>query len=668
MPEEVRKVKVPARAERAFSLRGATRAEESGPEIFEWVAATEEPVETWDYWTGTRFLEVLGCTKEECRSSYLDRGAAVLAHHDRDNPMHHVGVIEGYSFKNGEILTKSRFSDLGMGPQIAGEVKSGIRTQGSIGYHVFTYRVISPAEYDAKGRATKLEVRRATDWVFMEQSVVPIAADVRSGPRVGERAAGDFDEADLIVEASVAGAANREGNRMPTEELGGGGTAVDVKAEIKVGVDREKQRTDGLGDLAEKHGVPLKKLREWQKGETTPDQARAEILDNIRAQKDKDGVDHVEGAENLDLSRKERKTYSIRKALLEHATRSECGGVSGLEKAVHKTLLERAEKVAGFNYRGGVMIGLDLRSRDEIEIANEQRAARGERAVLTSNTAGQGAEFVHEQVGEMIEFYRNRVALIAAGARTLTGLSSPVMLMKQTGTATAKWMGQGVGAVPGSNPTTGFLQIAPKTLMAKVEYTRQFLAQSSFGVESWVRDDLAMVNAVEIDRAGFHGTGTNGEPQGIFNTTGVQTETFAGAGTWAHFVSMLGKAAAKNALINSPAFVTNPTEAAALMTILKSSVAGAKYLWDDGTILDARLAGYRALATNQIAATGTGTDQNLVFGDFSQAILAFFGGIEVTADVTTRADEGIIRVITFQMVDFALRHPEAFVKAITLSA
>ena len=49
------------------------------------------------------------------------------------------------------------------------------------------------------------------------------------------------------------------------------------------------------------------------------------------------------------------------------------------------------------------------------------------------------------------------------------------------------------------------------------------------------------------------------------------------------------------------------------------------------------------------------------FGNFSQAILGEWGGLDLIVDETTHSTRGRVRFVMFKTADVAIRHPEAFV-------
>ncbi len=83
-----------------------------------------------------------------------------------------------------------------------------------------------------------------------------------------------------------------------------------------------------------------------------------------------------------------------------------------------------------------------------------------------------------------------------------------------------------------------------------------------------------------------------------------------------------------------------------------------------GADLQGVVNGYRSFVTNQLPKNlGAGTNEHaLLFGDFSQAILGLWDGVEVIVDPYTRAKFGEYVVVARQLYDIAVRQPKGFVK------
>ena len=199
--------------------------------------------------------------------------------------------------------------------------------------------------------------------------------------------------------------------------------------------------------------------------------------------------------------------------------------------------------------------------------------------------------------------------------------------------------------------TVGQVSLAPKTLGAFTDVTRQLLIQSSLDVEGLIRDDLSRALAIAIDKAGLEGTGSSGQPTGILNQTGVnQVTNFAAANpTFAEVVTLETAVAEDNALQGNLSYIMPASMYGALKTTEKAS-GTAQFVVEPGGSIN----GYRGIVSNQATAG------NLYFGNFDDLLIGMFGGLDLTVDPYTMSKSGTIRLVALQSVDMAVRHAVSF--------
>jgi HK97 family phage major capsid protein len=269
----------------------------------------------------------------------------------------------------------------------------------------------------------------------------------------------------------------------------------------------------------------------------------------------------------------------------------------------------------------------------------------------------------------MIELLRNRTALLRLGAVLLTGLGPPIEFAKQTGAVTAYWGTENpASAVSASDPAFAPALLTPKPLQAVTSYSRQLLATASVAVDSLVENDIARVNSIAVDFAGIHGLGAAGEPQGIYGALNVSATAVGGAMTYAKILAMQGQVAGANADVGSLGWLMHPTMATNLKgTPMFSNTATP--IWD-GPYEEGRVGGYKAVATNQVSKTMTGsartggTEIGSLFGNWADVIVGQWGpGMELVTDPYTLADKGMIKVVSFLLADVLVRHGESFSKS-----
>jgi HK97 family phage major capsid protein len=195
--------------------------------------------------------------------------------------------------------------------------------------------------------------------------------------------------------------------------------------------------------------------------------------------------------------------------------------------------------------------------------------------------------------------------------------------------------------------------MTPKTVGAYTDFSRKLMLQSSIDVETMVRNELATVLALEIDRVGLYGLGNTNQPLGLKLTTGINTVNLgAAAPTYAELVQMETEIAADNADIGAMAYISNATIYGGLKTTEKAANTAQFVLEPGGTVN-----GYPIVRSNQVASG------DVWFGVWSNLILGLWSGLDLTVDPYANATSGGVRVIALQDLDYGCRHPECFVRA-----
>jgi hypothetical protein len=149
---------------------------------------------------------------------------------------------------------------------------------------------------------------------------------------------------------------------------------------------------------------------------------------------------------------------------------------------------------------------------------------------------------------------------------------------------------------------------------------------------------------------GLYGTGTNAQPQGIRNITGINTVDFAAdSPTYAELVAMETSINADNADVGDMTYITNSTRYGAFKTTSKIGTEAQFVLEPGGTVN-----GYPVIRSNQVLAG------DVFFGVWSQLMLGLFGSIDLQVNPYSLDTSGAVRVTVFQSVDYAVRYAESF--------
>ena len=447
----------------------------------------------------------------------------------------------------------------------------------------------------------------AKSWRPVEASIVSIPADVT----VGVGRSGHVPQ--ITVESNNP----QEGQKM-TDQV----DIAAVEAEARKAAQRSAAQIVELGARHNQGEMARKAIAEGKSIE----EFRGELLEKI-------GSDRALEAQEIGLTNKEQQRFSIIRAI----------------HALANPTDRRAQEAAAFEF--------------ECSRAASQQYGRAAQGVLLPaevlrnwtrdlNSSDDAALFTDDfRPQDFIDVLRNQSSVMRAGARMLQGLSGDVKIPKKTAAATAAWISSEGGDSSESEMTVGSVSMTPNTIGVHTDITRQLLIQSSMDVEALVRDDLATGIALAIDAAGLEGAGTGGVPEGILNTSGVGTVTaFAAANpTFAEVVSLETAVANANALLGNLSYILPSAMYGALRTTEKATNTAVFVVEPGGTI-----GGYNAVVSNQ------GTAGNLYFGNFSDLLIGFFGGLDIVVDPYTASKSGTVRVVALQSADVAVRHPQSF--------
>lgn len=272
-------------------------------------------------------------------------------------------------------------------------------------------------------------------------------------------------------------------------------------------------------------------------------------------------------------------------------------------------------------------------------------------------TTGAGAKSTTYMGGSLIDALRNALVLRRAGATFMTGLSGTVQIPKVTSTHQWYWVGEGLAPTE-SNITIGQVELAPKTIGAWQEFTRQLLAQSSLDIEMLVRNDIAMMLAEGIDYTALYGdaTANPNSPDGLLNITGVATPS--GGLTWAGVVNLETEVQVANAAGAQMAYVTNAKVRGKLKQTVRVASTDSVFVWADDNTLN----GYPAMVSNIVTDNaGVGTNESyLWFGNWPMLLIGSWGTIDIVVDPYSQSTTGKTRVVGFMDADVDVRHAAGF--------
>ena len=572
--------------------------------------ASETPYERWFG------IEILDCTAGAVRRERLARGANLLLEHEREEV---VGVIDSDSIDADKVCRAVvRFGKSAKAEEIFQDVIDSIRTNVSVGYLV--HKAVLESTIDG------LDTYRVTDWEPYEISLVSIPADITVG--VGRSADKATTKTNTIQEEKQMSDTTLPTDTKPAD------TPVPTPAVVMIdktdharNISAAAKANPALADLA---------LRSIQEGKTTDE-----------FQRDAIALLSTKGLQTADigLTQKETREFSFIRAINALANPA-----SATAQKAAQFEIECSQAVATKTGREsrGLFIPNEVKQRD-LKALNVGTATAGGHTVATTLA-----------IGSFIDILRNAMVIDKLGVTTLTGLVGNLDIPKQTGGATAYWVGEGED-VTASAQTFGQVQMNPKTVGAYTDITRRMLLQSSLDAESFVQRDLATTLGLAIQQAAINGSGENGEPSGLLKllTASVVGGTNGAAPTFAHMVDLETAVSVGNADVGTLGYLTNSKVRGKLKKTETFSTTNGQPVWVGNEVN-----GYSAKVTNAVPSNltkGSATACSpILFGNWSDLVIGMWGVMDLLVDPYTLGTSGGVRVITMQDVDIAVRNIQSF--------
>jgi HK97 family phage major capsid protein len=391
------------------------------------------------------------------------------------------------------------------------------------------------------------------------------------------------------------------------------------------------------------------------------DAARAVVMEQIGMRKvEFEGRVHDAGAQEIGLSKREVKRYSfLRVAAYLADPNPRTAEAAGFELEVARAAQSKHSRSAN-----GVLIPW--------EVLGANRAATPGQVV---GTFGDGGALVGTDRldAQFIDLIRNRSAFLNTGLTMLSGLEGNVEIPKKLTSSQYYFVGENQD-VTNSKLSFGLVNMIPRTIGVRVPISRRMMIQASPDIENLVRLDMAESVALGMDYTIGYGTGSNGQPLGIINNTGLGSVTFEANGTttnksfppsvggaipsgttaktglWGDYVDLETAIAVNNLDAGSMRYVMNSVMRGGLKQTLRASAAGSDYIMTDAGEVN----GYPVVISNQMQLN------DVLFGNFADCVVGMWSGLDVVVDPYTQSASGQVILTVHQDFDVALRRPQSF--------
>ena len=291
---------------------------------------------------------------------------------------------------------------------------------------------------------------------------------------------------------------------------------------------------------------------------------------------------------------------------------------------------------------------------------------------MTAGTAADGGNAVATELRSFIDHLYERLVTVQLGADMLTGLTGNIDWPSESTVATFAWAANEATAEVGeSEPKLGKVSISPKRGGTFVDLSNQLLNQTSPSIDA--RIERQILNAAQrgLETAGINGSGDNGEPEGILNTTGIGAVYAGGAaaeGTNANganpdrkdIINLETAVSVENADVGALAYLTNSKVRGALKNTKVDSGSGL-FVWPFNAD---QLNGYQVGVTNLVPSNlekGNSDDLSAaIFGNFNDLVYGMWGGLEILNDPYTQARKGVTRLVLNMYADVAVLRAKSF--------
>ena len=628
----------------ADQLRGQVRSavfersDDQDSSVIRFPVASDTPIQRW------YGQEILSHKPGAMVMGERQKTLPLLFNHNRDKLL---GVVEKLDQDEHRTYATVRFSSSEEGQKAKAMVDERVLVNCSFQYEILDYDMV-------RGEDPDDDQLIATSWEIYEVSLVTIPADSNVGVYR------DFETNLKENKMAIRGQEKSENKVNDSEQQDRENVREAAIAEARrVEVEREKvrqderQRIENIYSLCRQFNIEDSERENMIRSNETIENIRSHVLDLLgKRSVSPVGVASREISEDIGLTAAERSNFNLVRAL--NAALTGDWSKAGFEREVSQTLAKRSgRETTGFFMPSDVTM-----QRDTTPGYFVGQPTQGGNLVATDLRSG-----------SFIDLLRAKAMVTRMGATVISGLVGNVEIPRQTGASTTYWLAE-KGDPTESNATFDKVSLKPKTIGALSSVSRNLLLQSSMNVEAFVRNELAVSLALGIDLAALCGTGTNNQPTGIANMSGICTVeggTNGGSLTFDKLIDMETQVATANADVTNMYYLCN---AATIGFLKKIKNTSGDYIWKPITEavrngFPGEVNGYAVGRSNQVrSGLEKGTSNNcheIYFGNWADLLIGEWGFLEI--DVNRYGDawkSGGVEIRALQTIDIAVRHPKSF--------
>lgn len=628
----------------ADQLRGQVRSavfersDDQDSSVIRFPVASDTPIQRW------YGQEILSHKPGAMVMGERQKTLPLLFNHNRDKLL---GVVEKLDQDEHRTYATVRFSSSEEGQKAKAMVDERVLVNCSFQYEILDYDMV-------RGEDPDDDQLIATSWEIYEVSLVTIPADSNVGVYR------DFETNLKENKMAIRGQENSENKVNDSEQQerenvreAAIAEARRVEAERENVRKSERQRIENIYSLCRQFNIEDSERENMIRSNESIENIRSHVLDLLGKRSAAPvGVASRGISEDIGLTAAERSNFNLVRAL--NAALTGDWSKAGFEREVSQTLAKRSgRETTGFFMPSDVTM-----QRDTTPGYFVGQPTQGGNLVSTDL-----------RTGSFIDLLRAKAMVTRMGATVISGLVGNVEIPRQTGASTTYWLTENT-APTDSNAMFDKVPLKPKTIGALSSVSRNLLLQSSMNVEAFVRNELAVSLALGIDLAALCGTGTDNQPTGIANMSGICTVeggTNGGSLTFDKLIDMETQVATANADVTNMYYLCN---AATIGFLKKIKNTSGDYIWKPITEavrngFPGEVNGYAVGRSNQVrSGLEKGTSKNcheIYFGNWADLLIGEWGFLEI--DVNRYGDawkSGGVEIRALQTIDIAVRHPKSF--------
>lgn len=356
--------------------------------------------------------------------------------------------------------------------------------------------------------------------------------------------------------------------------------------------------------------------------------------------------------------RAERNNRSTRAFSISRVLAAMSGESNSLDGYEAEVLKEIGQATRGYHDPARVQIPLELLADPTISPTTLTRD-------LNVGTASAGGALVGARTQPVVDIMRPFSTILQAGATLLNGDVSRaghgnIIIPKVSADMTGYWLSTEGASLTQSDPSFEKVTLTPKTGGVLTKFTR-LLAKQGNVADAVLQQHLLRIVGSMIDKASLAGTGADGQPRGLLNTSGLASST---APSGATDPALIAEYNASMAGASGFGFVTHPVVRASLRTPVslntteeQNEAASRMAIWKSGPQGD-RYIDWPAWVCKECPS------DSMVAGPWNDLVIALWGApiLEINPYDPDGFKSGLITARVLLDMDVAPIHPAAWMK------